>query len=175
MFEKFITFLHLHKNVHIQDKLSLSLFHTKGSKCTFQINKYPETDVPNLTHLPSPKGCNSCDMRHHAFSLKSGRLLEQPKSSFPQPVSLGWHATLGSTESRVWKLDSFLAPDQLSSLYWPVKMGPGTTIPQSTVHRFPPTSWLILDPTFFRMHKPKESFSAWVKLGIKAEQVVLVS
>lgn len=63
---------------HIQDKLSLSLFHTKDSKCTFRINKYPETDVPNLTHLPSPKGCDSCDMRHHAFSLKSGRLLEQP-------------------------------------------------------------------------------------------------
>lgn len=55
-----------------------SLSHTKDSKCTFQINKYRETDVPNLTHLPGPKGCNSCDMRHHAFSLKSGRLLEQP-------------------------------------------------------------------------------------------------
>lgn len=34
--------------------------------------------MPNLTCLPSPKGCNSCHMRHHAFSLKSGRLLEQP-------------------------------------------------------------------------------------------------
>ena len=125
---------------------------------------------------PVPKGVTVVIWGIMLFLWNLGDSLNsQTKSSFPQPVSLRWHATLGSTESRVWKLDSFLAPDQLSSLYWPVKMGPGTTIPQSTVHRFPPTSWLILDPTFFRMHKPKESFSAWVKLGIKAEQVVLVS